>query len=446
MGPLTSDHRDRAAPAGRRLNTPHLLPAATAVLLLALAVGAGYRHARRVERRLMHAVTTAPVQDLAQRRCLQREACRRHDLLLLYGSSEVVIEDPCHVSILLRDYPTGFAPVPIGQKAGRCVLHVQHLAALGRALRGKKVVVSLTATNFFEGNSMPADPYAGNFSRVSANELAFSTDLSPDVKETLARRMLGYPKTLEDDPLLTFALRQLADGSVKARALYYAALPLGRLQVGLLRLQDHWGALGCLHDPNLPPDPRAPAPGPRPAMDWPALAARAEREYRRRSDNNPFGFDNDLWRARFPSGPHVNPPGARDANVRRSLERAPEWDDVETLLQVLHELGAEPLLLVTPVKGTFFDRIGISAEARWVCYDRLRAIARAHDVPLVDFDDHDHDRDFLVDNSHLSSKGWVYYTYAMDAFFHGRRGRDLLLTPTPRPEGEYPGGEPLTSR
>jgi D-alanine transfer protein len=446
MGHPVPDHPDRGAAAGSGASTPHLLPAAAAVLLLALAVTAGYRTARRAERRLMHAVTTAPVSDLAQRRALQLEACRRHDLLLVYGSSEVVIEDPRHVSILLRDYPTGFAPVAIGQKAGRCVLHVQHLAALGRALRGKKVVVSLTATNFFEGNSMPADPYAGNFSRVSANELAFSTDLSAGVKQALARRMLGYPKTLEDDPLLAFALRQLADDSLKARALYYAALPLGRLQVRLLRLQDHWGALGCLHDPNLPPDPRAAAPGPRPPGNWLALAARAEREYRGRSDNNPFGFDNDLWRIRFPFGPHANPPGVRDANVRQSLAQAPEWDDLDTLLRVLHELGADPLLLVTPVKGTFFDRIGISADARRVCYDRLRALAREHGVPLVDFDDHDQDRAFLVDNSHLSSKGWVYYTYAMDAFFHGRRGRDLLLGPTPGGEGDYPAAEPVTSR
>lgn len=412
------------------MRAPHLAPAAAALLLAAVVVGAGYRYARHVERRKIHAVAAAVVPDLAQRRALQVEALRRHDLLLVYGSSEVIYPDPHHASNLFHDYPTGFTIVPVGQKSGCALLCAQHLAALGPALRGRKVVVSFTPSNCFENGITPG-PYAGNFSRVSANELAFQTPLSFGVKRALARRMLAYPEPLEQDPLLEFALRQLADGSLVGRALYYAALPLGRLQVGVLRLQEHWGEVSFLNNPELPPDGRPPAARPPAAPDWSALVARGEQRHRGITTTNPFGVTDRIWHKVLREHFHEEAPGAKDAEARRDLDESPEWGDLDNLLRVLHELGAEPLLLATPMKGPYFDRAGVSFAVRQAYYERARAVARAHGVPLIDFAEHDGDRNFLIDLNHLSSKGWVYYAYALDGFFHNRRGPDLVLRPEP---------------
>jgi D-alanine transfer protein len=418
------------------VKTPHLLPAAVAVLLLAVALGAGYRYARQVERRSVHSVTTTIVRGMAHRPALRVEVARHPDLLPVYGSSELLIDDPYHATALFRDYPTGFTVVPVGQQAGCSLLQIQHLAAVGSTLRGKKVALSFTPSTFFADSIRP-EPYAGNFWRPNANDLAFSMDLGFPIKQAVARRMLTYPRTLEQDPLLEFALRQLADGSPLARSLYYAALPLGRLQAVTLRLQDHWNEIGFLAGADLPPDPR-PAPGRAlHPLDWSGLAVEAEREYRERSCNNPFGFENQIWVERFVGKLSDTTDPTHDGKMRRVLDRAKEWSDLETLLNALHEWGAEPCILVTPMNAAFADRIGISPETRRVYHERLRALALAHGVPLVDSADHEPDCDFLIDTNHLSSKGWVYFAYALDGFYHGRRGPDLVLAPTTTPPVDY---------
>ena len=50
----------------------------------------------------------------------------------------------------------------------------------------------------------------------------------------------------------------------------------------------------------------------------------------------------------------------------------------------------------------------------------MRAITSRDRVPLVDFAEHDTDRDFVRDaQGHLTDKGWVQYDKVFDAFFHG---------------------------
>jgi hypothetical protein len=250
--------------------------------------------------------------------------------------------------------------------------------------------------------------------------------------------MVQHPTTLERDPLLAFALQKLADGSMPSAALYYAALPLGKLQCALFRIQDHWETCSLIRE-------RAPAPakspyGPEP-IDWQALADQAEREYQAHADNNPFGIENRSWSQSFAS--QVAPAhGPRDGLFLRRLDGAEEWKDLDLLLRALREMGAQPLLVSTPLKGDLYDYAGISAGARQVYYTRLRGLARAHGIPLVDFADHDGDRYFLRDFSHLSSKGWVCYVRVLDTFYHLPPGADMAPAPLPPadpPREDSPG-------
>ena len=82
--------------------------------------------------------------------------------------------------------------------------------------------------------------YAGDFSRLHANEMTFSPYISFDLKQRLASRMLDYPDTFADDPLLGFALQNLASRSALNFLLYDMSVPVGQLQALVIRLQDHW--------------------------------------------------------------------------------------------------------------------------------------------------------------------------------------------------------------
>jgi D-alanine transfer protein len=413
------------------MKTPHLLPALAALGIGAAVLGGWWADARRFEAERIHALATpAFIRAMPDRAALQREALRHEDLLPVYGSSELVAVDPYHAGVLFREYPTGFTIFPVGQQAICSLLHVQKLASAGSALRGKKVVVSYTAETFFEDPTVKRSWYEGNFSPAHAGELAFSVDLSPEVKRYFARRMLLYPETLDKDPLLRFALEKLADDSPDSRLLYYATLPLGKLRNRILSLQDHRLAVRVLRQTTRP---EVANPERRPGVsDWPALLARADRDYRRRTTTNPFGFDDNVWKIWL--GRHMaryqRTPDSDDVLLSK-MEAACEWADLDALLRALRELGAEPLVLIVPPNATYLARGGITPRALDLFHAKIRAVAGARGVPVVDFAEHENDKYFFCDQCHLSSRGWVYYARVLDAFYHGERGEGLTAAAKP---------------
>jgi D-alanine transfer protein len=351
---------------------------------------------------------------------LQRAAFRQPDLLPIYGSSELNVANPYHGSALFREYPTGFTIFPIGDLGSTSLIWAQAIAAVGGDLRGKKVALSVPIRTFMN-DMADRHAYTANFSRLHASELAFSTRLSFAAKQGIARRMLEYPGTLADDPLLMFALRQLADGSPASRALYYASLPLGKLQNLVLRLQDHWETLVFVRAQVGLQAVRRRESG----VDWPTLLSAAEQDTRRRAGGNPFGFDSAFWASHAPeiAGQKGRYPHAA---AERNAEHSAEWTDLALLLRVIEELGGEPLLLGIPLNGAYYDHLGVSPAIRRAYYERLQGLAREHQVALVDFTGHDSDKYFTVDpNLHLSGIGWVRYGRALDEFVRGQQPGDV---------------------
>ena len=392
------------------------MPALAAILLVAAALAVGDLAAHRIERAYVHALAPGEFAQKQQGSALQAEAFRQPDLLPLYGSSELILfPTPYRASGLFRDYPTGFTVFPVGGAGDTPLIFLQELAAVGADLRGKQLAISVLPGAIVHGGADNRDFYAGNFSRLHAGELAFSTDLSFDLKRGAARRMLDFPTTLAPDPLLRFALERLADGSPLSRALYSAVLPLGKLHTLILRLQDHWEPLAFIRQqPDLDPAvPRRPAP-----LDWQSLTTRAGREAAQQAGSNPFGIDDRLWRRSTATWKAMANTRSGRAFIR-DVETATGWTDLDLLLRALNEFGARPLLLSAPLKGPFFDYWGVPYQARQVYYDRLRATVGSHDLPLRDFAEHDGDPYFVVDlRAHLSPAGWAYYDQALDAFYH----------------------------
>ena len=413
---VVPDGRISGAPA-RAAKGRHLRAALAAVVLVALALAGGASYADRTETRYIHAL--AP--DLSQQKglgsALPIAAFRQPDLLPVYGSSELDhYLGPYHASELFRTYPSGFTIFPIRKDGTAALTLLQDLAGVGPDLRGKKLVISLSLTWFIFGDAASPEYYAGNFSRLHAGQLAFSTDLSLDLKHDAATRMLQFPATLEQDPLLKLGLETLADGSVWSRGLYYLLLPLGKLQNLVLRLQDHWETLTYIRQrPDLSPEvPRQARP-----LDWPSLLAGAEREARQAADSNRFGFENPYWQA---YGDKLTQQKSQhsDPTFLRAVRQAVGWADFDLMLRALRELGARPLILSAPIKGLYYDYWGVSGPARRAYYQRVRELVAARDLQSVDFAEFDLDPYFVGDyRSHLSAKGWAHFAQAMDAFQHG---------------------------
>ncbi len=384
---------------------PHLAAALWALLIAAIPLAAGLWRAQRLERRHVHDLSADFSDPKLHGVALQTQAFAQDDLLVLYGSSELIQKVPNTAGEFFEQFPTGFRVFPVG-KAGTTALAVlQKLAAVGEDLRGRKVAISLSPSSYFAEEVDPGY-YAGNFSALHATELALSDALSRGLKRDAARRMLEYPKTLADDWLLRTLLERLASDTPFDRALSTALQPLGQLQRGIGRVQDHFATAGHLDERHAEPE-RVKR---RRVLNWKEIFKRADEIARRMKAS-----------ARKSPVLAKRPKGSRDKQFLQTLARADEWTDLELMLRALDELGAQPLILSMPVHARDLETTGVSESARSAYEARLRTVTAEHGAPLVYFRQSENDPDFFSDNlDHLGAKGWAYYNQKLDDFFHGR--------------------------
>lgn len=385
---------------------PHLLASLLALVIASATISAGVIWCRRVEQRHVHALTSDLSDPKLQGAAIQREAFHQPDLLVLYGSSELIKQVPSMGAEFFQEYPTGFRVFPVGKEGTSALAIAQKLAAMGTDLRGKKVALSISPSFFFEDQLNP-EYYEGNFSALQAGELVFSSELSFDLKRDAARRMLAYPETLDDRWLLDSTLRRLARGTALDHAMYYAALPLGMLQIGVARLQDHFESALYIDGLPLPEDAQ---PRKLHALNWDEVLRKADTLARSLA-------------AKSKAAPKLTrqPNGSRDDQFLTRLKQATEWTDFQLTLRTLESLGATPLLLSMPVHAGDLETVGVSRKAREAFPQRLQQMADRYGALLVYFQAHEEDPLFFADHlDHLSPRGWAYYNETLDDFFHGR--------------------------
>jgi D-alanine transfer protein len=376
--------------------TPHLSSALIACALTAAILCGGRLLAVYLEERTIH--STAPRDFFIKNQGLafERAAARAPDILLLYGSSELIDPIPNRASDFFRKEPTGFEVCPIGKAGTTSLIVLQKLGALGSALHGRKIAISLSPSSFLTPAVKP-DFYAGNFSLRAASGTLFANALDLNLKAEIAKRMLQFPDTLGNDGLLRLAAGCLASGRPLDRVILMAMWPLGKLQNMMLDLEDHFEALVYILSRG------------KPVPNWLRPLSLHRVHLHKGSAGN--------GRGAMTTGSIDTIHPAKDAEFRTRVATASEWTDLELLFRTLTELRARPLILSMPIDA--YIAPGVSRPAHEAYYDRLRELARRYHFPLVEFEDHDADPTFLIARrEHPTPKGWMYYNRALDNFFH----------------------------
>jgi len=398
---MVGDHPNRG--------TPHLLAGLIASGLVAAVLLGAEGVAVHLERTTVRASAPELFPLKNQGLAFQRAAARAPYVLPLYGSSEltaVLVPERAH--IFFRTAPTGFQVSPVGTGGANSLIMLQKIAALGSDLRGKKVVISLSPGWFLNPGPGWLQGYKGNFSLMAASEMAFGTTLDFELKRDIASRMLKCPSTLENSPLLEFALKRLASGRWLDRIIFCALWPIGKAQTTVLELQDHFAASNYIRHKIKPAalfHPETP--------DWSKLIESAGGT--KITDKDTVTNASNLSRDKIER---------REDAFRRRMNASTGWIDLELLLRTLARVHASPLLFTMPIAGDLYDRKGVSRSAREDYYVKLRALVQRYRFRLVEFEGHDEDPAFLYRHqSHLTAKGWIYYDRALDDFFHGRAPR-----------------------
>ena len=407
---------DAAAAAATAV--PHLAAGALAIVLFLAGLAALSAYADQTIAHEIRSVATITYSQKALGLALQQEALRHVDLLLLYGSSEVAhpVISRFDGRRLFAQEPTGFALFTVGGPGIPLLKIMENIGALGSSLKGRKVAISLAPETFAMPGGALETPYAGTFSPLQALSLVLSPDLSDGLKREIARHMAAHARALGRDTVVRASVRMVADDSAFRRPLYFAFLPLARLHQALLEMQDRVIVLVGIRRRSPAHDTSQPEALP---FDWPALERDATDVFRQHAGhNNPYGFSDDWWRNErrtIRSRRHSMNTG----KFRRMLSRSDTWLDLEQLLKVLNELGAEPLILSMPFNAGFLEYQGVTPAATQPYYARVRDLAARYGARTSIFDDHETDHDFFWDGwLHISPKAWVHYDQALDAFYH----------------------------
>jgi len=376
-------------PATARSGTPHLMSALIACAIVISVLCSGRMLAIHLERKTVHLIAPKDFFIKNQGLAFERAAARRPDILLLYGSSELIDPIPNRASDFFASAPTGFQVCPVGKAGATSLIILQKLGALGSELRGRKIAISLSASSFLTPAVRP-DFYAGNFSSMAASNILFGNAIDFNLKAAIARRMLQFPDTLAEDGLVELAARCFASGRPSDRIILMALWPLGKLENATLDLQDHFEALVYI------------LAGERRIPEW----LRPDH-----SKSLHVSSSKDPKRKPF----HAITP-ARDEAFRSRVAAASEWTDLELLFRTLAQLKADPLILSMPIDA--YAATGVSRSAREVYYERMRELAQQYRFPLVEFEQRDADPGFLfAHREHPTPRGWMVYNRALDDFF-----------------------------
>ncbi|MEO8352045.1 MAG: D-alanyl-lipoteichoic acid biosynthesis protein DltD [Chthoniobacteraceae bacterium] len=387
---------------------PHLAASLIALALAGFGLVIGLTYCAALEKRAIHALAPEFSDEKLQGAALQKEAFRQPDLLVMYGSSELAKEMPNNAVQFFEDYPTGFCVFPVGKPGTTSLAILQKLAAVGSDARGRKLAYSISPGWFFTEDWDPIY-YEGNFSDMQAMELVFSSDLSRGLRHDVARRMIEYPRTADDSWVLDFSAHRLAGDTLGDRVAYNVIWPLGKLQCAIGRMQDHFSAALYILDEDEKLD--SPARRSSRGLNWNVILRKAARFANKaavRAKQNEVALR------------HGQKSG-RPMAIQRGLAQGEEWTDFELLLRTCQELGANPLFLSMPIEDIRLEVYGLGDDARRLYVERLRSLTDEFQFPLLLFQDHESDLDFLVDfQDHLSGEGWLYYNKALDDFYHGR--------------------------
>src|SRR5215831_20122379 len=128
-------------PATARSGAPHLVSALIACTIIIAILCGGRLVAIQLERKTVHSIAPKDFFIKNQGLAFERAAARTPDILLLYGSSELIDPIPNRASDFFHKEPTGFEVCPVGKAGTTSLIILQKLAALGSELRGRKVVV-----------------------------------------------------------------------------------------------------------------------------------------------------------------------------------------------------------------------------------------------------------------------------------------------------------------
>ncbi len=287
-------------------------------------------------------------------------------------------------------------PMLIGAGYYQSLFHATALTALSPEMENKKAVLIL-APQWFRKSGVRPEAFASRFSEENYLDMLQNEELSAetrlriierthkllkDTDPTMEERLTGYEKQYLDEDLnpvkSTPTLREKFVREKNRTNIYL------RLAVHDLRRSRKW-------------EEQTDTP------DFEALRVQAAEDGEKSAGGNEFYVKQSYYDHYIV---HVMDE-EKDAGIRTGYSVSPEYEDFRTFLMTCRDLDIQPLVMLTPVNGYWYDYIGFPADAREDYYSQIRDMVKEFGAELCDFSDREYEKYFMEDTIHIGWKGWV---------------------------------------
>lgn len=272
------------------------------------------------------------------------------------------------------------------------------LGAVEKKLTKKKAVFILSPTWFYK-SGVNKQAYATKFSETDYMAFMENDEIPKDIKEYVAKRS---EKLLDKDQTMQNRVKRynkmFVDEDVNLiDKIFYTGRKIFVSDKEIISLKTAmWkDSIKCYkrHQAKL---------GKTDTLDWNKMAADAARESKE-TTNNEFYMQDRVFERSFEKKMKI----AKDSHLYDSFDESPEYRDLECFLKVCKASNVEPLIILQPLNGYWYDYTGLPKEKRDVYRDKVLKIAKEYNASTADFTSYDYSKYFLEDAVHPDGEGWV---------------------------------------
>lgn len=321
------------------------------------------------------------------------------DSLLVLGSSEFSTPASVVPQVPAQTFGThnyGFRCMLVGEAFDQCLWHAIALGALADGGLPRNKVALVVGLGQYTDGGVDASTFSSRFSYTLYSAFCDNDAIDQDLRDRVRRR-------LEEQGVDQTTLRGANP-----------AMFLDSIDGAVLGSMDDLKLRNDLRDVRLRGIRKADGSAERP--DWKALREQALADARQMSTNNEWGLEDNFY------AKQLAPALASLAGARadETYTDTPEYDDLDLFLDVCDACGVEPLVIIEPTSGPYYDYIGIGRDKREAAYDRIRSVVADHgSAQLADFSDKEYEKYFLFDIVHFGWTGWISAEQALYEFAMG---------------------------
>lgn len=320
----------------------------------------------------------------------------QNDNLILLGSSELGVN--------IHQNPSNFFPIKdlkstpslIGRAYVQSLEHSLNLGANHGSLKDKKVVF-VVSLQWFQSKEISKDGFNANFSELKFYEYIHNKDISSKNKVYIANRVGSLLQGKGEYKYAKLYSKLYASDKLTHKIVRNILEPYYFSRTKILSYKDKFHSYQLLKNYKKSGEKEANS------VHWQNEYIIAEKEAKSQCTNNKF-FVNDKYYNKYLRNKIDSLKGSMQNVV---LNGAKEYEDYKLFLETCKELNINPLIVIMPVNGYYYDYTGLDKNKRLNFYKTIESMANEYGFKALNLSEKEYEPYYMIDVMHLGWKGWL---------------------------------------